>query len=328
MPGQQRFQLVSLPDRERFARFTHAVRAGLLSSNKSLPCAYLYDRLGSALFAAICELPEYYPTRAETSILQAHAADIIGRFPPGTDLVELGSGNAAKTRLLIDAALRRHSALRYLPLDIEPTVLEAASLDLVRRYPGLEVCAVAAEYADALRHLDLRCGPARLVLWLGSNIGNLERGQAAAFLSQVRAALQPGDGLLVGIDLRKDRARLEAAYDDPCGVTAAFNRNLLARINRELGGRFDLRTFQHRAAYDADAGRVEMHLVSDRVQRVPIAQLNLEVAFAAGEPIHTESSYKYSVREIDELAAAAGLRWERSWPDAEELFTVNLLRVE
>src|SRR5262249_42571087 len=199
-------------------------------SPKSLPCAYFYDRLGSRLFEAICELPEYYLTRAEEAILRAHAEDIARLFPFATDLIELGSGNAAKTRLLIEAFLREDRLRRYVPLDISRPVLQEVSYDLLRTYPTLKVLATAGDYREAVDHLRVSDAPAKLILWLGSNIGNLERQDAAEFLSRIRAALGPRDGVLVGIDLRKEPAVLEAAYDDPCGVTAAFNRNLLARV--------------------------------------------------------------------------------------------------
>jgi L-histidine Nalpha-methyltransferase len=320
----ERFTLVGLPAEDRLARFARDAAAGLAASPKHLPCCYFYDRLGSRLFEAICELPEYPLTRAETAILRAHAEEIEALFPPATDLIELGSGTAAKTRLLIEAFLRRRERLRYLPLDVCRTVLEESSRDLLHAYPRLEVLAVAGEYHEGLEHLGAIAAPCKLVLWLGSNIGNLERGEAARFLARVRDTLAPGDRLLVGIDLRKDRAALEAAYDDPCGVTAAFNRNLLVRINRELGGRFDVRSFEHRAVYNEGEGRVEMYLVSTRSQRVRVERLGLEVAFAAGESIHTENAYKYSLAEIETLAAAAGLRAERAWLDPDGRFRLNL----
>jgi L-histidine N-alpha-methyltransferase len=320
---EERFTLIGLPAGERRAAFAREVAAALTASPKYLPCCYFYDRLGSRLFEAICELPEYYLTHAEEEILRAHADGIAALFAHPIDLVELGSGNAAKTRLLIEAFLRRRTLRRYVPLDICRTVLEESSLDLVRSYPTLQILAMAGEYREALEHL--RATPAgKLILWLGSNIGNLERSEASRFLAQIRDTLAPADGVLVGIDLRKDRAILDAAYDDACGVTAAFNRNILARINRELGGHFDLRTFQHRARYDEELGRVEMYLVSDRKQRVAVDDLALEISFADGEAIHTESSYKYSSAEIETLATEAGMRRQHSWFDSEHRFNLNL----
>jgi dimethylhistidine N-methyltransferase len=322
--SHERVTLIGLPAEDRLTRFARDVAAGLSAAPKRLPCCYFYDRLGSRLFEAICELPEYYLTRAEAAILRDCAAEVAALFPAATDLIELGSGTAAKTRLLIDAFLRRHGRLRYVPLDICRTVLEESSRDLLRTYPQLDVLAIAAEYHEGLEHLRAMAAPHKLVLWLGSNVGNLERAEATRFLGRVRGTLAPGDRLLVGIDLRKDRAVLEAAYDDPCGVTAAFNRNLLVRVNRELGGRFDVRAFEHRAVYNEEAGRVEMYLVSTRPQRVRVERVGLDVEIAAGEAIHTENSYKYSPAEIEALASAAGLRTERAWLDPDGGFRLNL----
>jgi L-histidine Nalpha-methyltransferase len=306
--------------------FGRDVTAGLTASPKRLDCRYFYDAEGSALFDAICELPEYYLTRAETAILRGHAGDIAAPFPGDVTLVELGSGSAAKTRLLLEALLRNRSQLRYVPIDICRPVLEASAAKLLREFPGLEITAVAAEYHQGLQHLLAETDRPKLILWLGSNIGNFGQIDAARFLAQVRAAMTVADRLLIGVDLRKDKAILEAAYDDAAGVTAAFNLNLLARINRELDGDFDLRAFQHRAVYDEAAGRIEMYLVSTRAQRVRIGRLGLEIAFAAGEMVHTENSYKYSPAEIADLCAAAELVIEHSYFDAERRFCLCLLR--
>jgi dimethylhistidine N-methyltransferase len=238
--------------------------------------------------------------------------------------MELGSGSASKTEILLQAILDRHGRARYLPVDVSESALLASARRLASTHPRLEVVAIAGDYEEGLRRLPGAPGP-RLVAWLGSNIGNLERSEAAAFLGRLRRLLAPGDRILVGIDLRKDRAVLEAAYDDDRGVTARFNLNLLARINAELGGRFDLGAFRHRALYDAARGRVEMHLVSRRAQRVRIDALACEVALARGETIHTENSYKYSLGEIDALAERAALRVERRWLDARERFASVLL---
>lgn len=321
----ERFRLIGLAAEDRRLKFSHDVAAGLTASPKRLSCCYFYDREGSALFEAICELPEYYLTRAEASILTNHADEIVGETAAGTILIELGSGNAAKTRLVIEALLRRQSSLRYVPIDICRTVLEESSQELLRAYPALEVLAVAGEYREGLGHLQSEKSRPKLVLWLGSNIGNLERDEAARFLAQIRETLSDDDRVLVGIDLRKERMVLEAAYNDRQGVTAAFNRNLLERINRELGGSFDPAAFDHQACYDESRGRIEMYLISSRPQEVAIEQLNLTVPFAAGEAVHTENSYKYSRGEIAVLAAAAGLHLNRQWLDYQGRFSVNLL---
>ncbi len=328
MAPRDRFRLIAMPASSRLAAFGRDVADGLRASPKRLSCCYFYDQEGSRLFEAICDLPEYYLTRAEASILQAHAGEIVARFPAETTLVELGSGNSAKTRLLLEAFLKTRRRQRYVPLDICRTVLEETSLELLRDFPALEIEAVAAEYQEGLRYLRAETDRPRLVLSLGSNIGNFDRAEAAEFLGQVRAFLTNADRLLVGIDLRKDRAILEAAYADAQGVTAAFNLNLLTRINRELGGRFDLAKFTHRAVYNEEIGRVEMYLVSSVPQQVRIDRLDLTVSFATGEAVHTENSYKYSPAEIDTLAAAAGLALEQRWLDTKGRFSLNLFRAQ
>jgi len=305
--------------------FARDVRAGLTAMPKHLPCQYFYDRRGSILYERICALPEYYPSRAGAEIVERHAAEIAARCPLGTTLVELGSGSSAKTRPLIDALLRRQGSLEYVPMDIATGMLRDSALALLRDYPKLRIRAIAGEYEDALQELAPDPERPKLVLWLGSSIGNLHRDEAIAFLRRVDAVLTPRDRALVGVDLRKDRRTLELAYDDSLGITARFNKNLLARINRELGGHFDLETFRHRATYDERAGRVEIHLVSEREQQVPIDTLGIEVAFAEGETIHTENSYKYSTQEIDESAKAAHFAIEARWYDAQRRFTQNLL---
>ena len=320
----ERFRLLAVPARSRQAALAEDVAAGLAASPRRLSCRYFYDREGSRLFEEICRLAEYYLTRAETAILRVRAGEIADRSLGDTTLIELGSGSAVKTRLLLDAFLRRRPRLRYVPVDISRGILEESSLALLADYPGLEIRAIAGEYEEGLRHLEAEADRPKLILWLGSNIGNFERPDAAAFLRRVQETMAAGDALLIGIDLRKDRAVLEPAYDDSRGVTAAFNRNLLVRINRELGGHFDPSSFRHRAVYNEDEGRVEMYLVSTRAQRVAIDRLGLEVAFAEGEAIHTENSYKYSVAEIAALAGAAGLRLERQWFDPERRFSLNL----
>ncbi len=324
----QRFTLIATNQKDRHAAFARDVLEGLTSTPKQLSCCYFYDRMGSLLFEAICDLPEYYLTRAEEEILRARGAELVSRFATQVRLVELGSGTAAKTRILIEALLSRQPALRYVPIDICRVTLQESALQLLKEYTGLDVIAIAAEYREGLRHLRAESdgrSPAQLILWLGSNVGNYHRPEAAGFLRQVREMMTDADRLLVGIDLRKDRAVVEPAYDDSQGVTAEFNLNLLTRINRELGGRFDLEAFRHRAVYNEEAGRIEMYLVSTRAQRVAIQHPGLEIEFAAGEMIHTENSYKYSLAEVESLAVAAGLRIECQWLDSDSRFCANLL---
>lgn len=310
---------------ESFLDFAASVAAGLGERPKRLDCSWFYDETGSRLFEEICELPEYYLTRAEREILEARAGEILEGIPPGAALVELGSGSASKTRILIEALLARRGALTYVPIDISPSMLEQSSRALLADHPGLEIRGLAMGFEEGLAQLDRLCSGPRLVLWLGSSVGNLSRPRAAEFLAGIRAGLGPGDRFLLGVDLRKDRATLERAYDDAAGVTARFNLNLLERVNRELGGRFDLGAFAHRAHYDEALGRVEMHLESLRAQRVPIERLGLVVELAAGERIHTENSYKYSLAEIDGLARAGGFVLDGQWLDRARRFSLNRL---
>ncbi|OAI41587.1 hypothetical protein AYO40_02950 [Planctomycetaceae bacterium SCGC AG-212-D15] len=333
-----RFRLVELTAGDPLTEFARDVAAGLTAEPKHLSCRYFYDREGSRLFEAICELPEYYLTRAETEILERRAPEIVSRFEGDMTVVELGSGNAVKTRLLLEALLPPHPTLsprggegrvrgrvRYVPIDICRPVLEESAADLLQRFPALEIVAVAAEYHEGLRHLRSESDRPRLILWLGSNIGNFTREEAAEFLRGIHNTMSPADRMLVGVDLRKGRAVLEAAYDDAAGVTAAFNRNLLARINQELSGDFDPNAFQHRAIYNQDLGRIEMYLVSTRVQSVTLGRIGLTVRFAAGETIHTENSYKYSLAEMNAVATAAGLQTQHVWQDAAGRFSLHLL---
>ncbi len=311
---------------QAWSEFARAVVAGLGNSPKTLPCMYLYDEAGSRIFDEICDVQEYYVPAAEREILLAHAGEIAELFPAPCVLVELGSGSAAKTRILIDALLRRQGTLRYIPIDIAEDALAAATSALQVEYPALQITGVCAECEEGLRRLaGLTEGEPKLVLFLGSSLGNYEPTAAAELLRHIHRSLSERDRMLVGVDLRKDRATLEAAYDDAKGVTARFNLNLLARINRELGGHFDLGAFRHRAVFNEEAGRIEMHLVSLVAQRVAIDTLGVEVPFEAGETIHTENSYKYAPREIAAMAANAGFRLDRQWFDARRRFSQNVL---
>jgi len=306
----------------RTRAFADDVRSGLGSRPRSLPCRHLYDAEGSRLFEAICELPEYYPTRAEREILERHGRAIVDQEPDFETVVELGSGSGRKTRLLLEACLARRSALRYVPIDISRTALEESAHFLLEALPGLEVEGVADSYERGMALLPaLTRGPV-LLLWLGSNLGNLKRHEARSFVTGLRRHLAGDDRLLLGIDLRKEPTVLERAYDDAAGVTARFNRNLLARANRELGADFDLEAFAHRATWLDKEGRVEISLVSRRDQQVRIEALDMEVDFAEGEAIHTEDSHKYDLEEIDALAAGAGFARERIWLDSGERFAV------
>jgi L-histidine Nalpha-methyltransferase len=308
--------------------FAGDVRRGLTAATKTLPPKYFYDDMGSQLFEAICLLPEYYLTRAEAEIFAHHSAEIVERAAHGSrvTLFELGSGSATKTRRIVEALSARQAEVRYVPVDISPAALEAGAHALLQDFPRLSVSAYAADYDAALPLLagEMREGERALVLFLGSNIGNFDREGAREFLKKVRRVLRAGDRLLLGADLKKEPAVLEAAYDDALGVTAAFNLNLLARINRELGADFSLRDFRHVALYDEREGRVEMHLESLRPQIVKVEALDLAVNFLDGERIHTENSYKYDADGLSALAAATGFERTQTWLDSGRRFSSNL----
>jgi L-histidine Nalpha-methyltransferase len=297
------------------------VRRGLTATPKALPPKYFYDARGSALFEEITRLPEYYPTRAERSILAAHADDIAD-LTKAVSLVELGSGSSEKTHLLLGALRRVGSLETYVPVDVSDDAIERAIPGLVARYPGLRVHGVVADFE---RHLDALPpeGP-RLVAFLGGTIGNFEPAPRAAFLAAVGRILAPGDALLLGTDLVKDPARLVRAYDDAAGVTADFNRNVLRVINRELAATFDPDSFEHVAVWDAEREWIEMRLRARTSQRVEIAGLGLVVEFAAGEELRTEVSAKFRRDTVARELTAAGLRPSAWWTDAAGDFAVSL----
>ncbi len=297
------------------------LRRGLAAQPKRLPCRLFYDEEGSRLFEEICRRPEYYVPAAETEIIAARRSEIIERSSYPSTMVELGSGSATKTRLLIETALASGHGLRYVPIDVSASAVEESVRLLATDYPTLTVEALVGEYQAGLDLLASKDWPNKLVLWLGSNIGNLTREEAAVFLARVGDTLGADGRLLVGIDMRKDRDTLEAAYNDEAGLTARFNLNILARLNRDFGADFDLDAFSHRAVYREDEGRIEMHLVCDREQRINVAGLGAVIEMAAGDFIHTESSHKYSQAEIEELAGRARLRLEESWTDGAARFS-------
>jgi L-histidine Nalpha-methyltransferase len=327
---RERFSLRRVTREVARRTFAEDVRAGLLVSPKALPPKHFYDTLGSRLFEAITALPEYYLTRAEAEILRTHSGEIAAILGGPVRVVELGSGDGQKTRLLLEAFLELQRTLEYLPIDISGSAVEASSRSLLLSYPGLRVKGYVGEYHQALQAMtgdEGRQGERTLVLFLGSTLGNLDPAERLTLLRDVRGMLRPGDGLLLGVDLKKSEDVLLPAYDDPLGVTAAFNLNLLVRINRELGGGFDLAAFRHRALYNQGKGRIEMHLESRREQTVPIRRLGLEVPFAEGETIHTENSYKFDLGQVAELASGAGFRLARTWTDSGGRFASNLLAV-
>lgn len=316
------FHPLSAPGSCAEARFAADVRAGLLRpGQKSVPPKYLYDTLGSLLFEAITQLPEYGVWRAELALFEAHAPAIAAACP-AVNVVELGSGSASKTTLLLQALLRRHP-LRYCAVDVS-----AAALALTRQslasLEGLRQRSIEAEYLPGLEMaLQSRADGATLVLLVGSSLGNLDFAASVRFLRQMRSSLRPGDALLLGADLLKPDSVLLQAYDDALGVTAAFNLNLLVRMNRELGANFDLGQFRHRARLNHDTHDVEMHLESRAAQRVQFAD-GLAITLQEGETIHTESSHKYSLAELDHLGENSGFRLSEQWLDEQWRFVSRL----
>jgi len=308
------------PEPQSIDEFAEAVLKGLSAPRKRLPCQYFYDAIGSELFEEITRLEEYYPTRVETQILRAHAPSMAQPTGRNAVLVEFGSGSSRKTELVL-AALAEPRA--YVPIDVSPSALADARGRLEQRFPGLEIIAVNASFCAALR-LPTRVLPfSKLGFFPGSTIGNFDPPDAGRLLMHFARVLGAPSRLIVGVDLDKDPRRLEAAYDDAKGVTARFNLNLLERINRELGGEFDVARFEHRAIYDQEFKRIEMRLVSRARQAVHV--LGQRFCFAAGESIHTENSYKYSVEQFRALARGAGWQPARLWMDANGDFSVHEL---
>jgi L-histidine N-alpha-methyltransferase len=315
----------SLPIRH-VSEFVDAVREGLTKpGQKELPSKYLYDEVGSALFEAICVLPEYGLTRADARLLERYAKEIVDRLPSPVHVAELGSGSGKKTRWILEALSRRQRTYYY-PIEISPSALaacekELGQIDLVSivgyEKPYLEGLRAVAQRRDHGEHL--------LVLFLGSTIGNFDREAGEGFLREVRESLQEGDALLLGTDLEKRVEDQLLAYDDPAGVTSAFNLNLLARINRELGANFDLSRFRHEARWNAAERRIEMHLRSGRRQCVTISAAGLRVMLNEGETIWTESSHKYRLENVVAMAERTGFRCEGQWIDEEWPFAQNLL---
>jgi L-histidine N-alpha-methyltransferase len=300
-------------------QFRADVLRGLGASQKSLPCKYFYDEAGSALFERITELDEYYPTRTELALMERYAPAMAGLLARRCLLIEYGSGSSVKTRLLLDHA---HELAGYVPVDVSAAHLRQTAAALAAQYPRVDVLPLAADFSRPLTLPLARHAVARRVVYFpGSTIGNFVPDDAVALLKQTAALSGAGGGLLLGADLQKDLAILEAAYNDAKGVTAAFNLNLLARINRELGADFALDRYSHRAFYNAPEERIEMHLVSRQDQRVRIG--DAEFFIARGEGIHTENSYKYTLPGLAALAKAAGFTVDRTWTDDRNYFTVQ-----
>jgi dimethylhistidine N-methyltransferase len=307
------------PARDFVSDFARDVIAGLSARPKTLPAKYFYDDQGSALFEQITVVPEYYPTRTELGILRERAADIARLIPAGAALIEFGSGSTVKARIVLAAA----ALAAYVPVDISAGFLNSEATRLKRDLPRLQILPVAADFTKPFELPAAIFGRPRVGFFPGSTIGNFEPAEAEAFLAHAAQLLGRGAHLIVGVDLVKDTAVLDAAYNDAAGVTAAFNLNLLRRINRELGADFDLERFSHRAMFDPVRSRIEMHIESRAAQTVWVA--GHAVAFAAGETIHTESSYKYTIASFRELAGRAGWQSVAAWTDAAGYFSVHAL---
>lgn len=302
---------------DKVTDFYSDVVKGLTSNPKNLPSKYFYDKTGSDLFEQICELDEYYPTDSEVSIMKQDIDEITDFLGEHVQLIELGSGSSTKTRLLLDHC---RNLVMYVPVDISGTFLNETANRLRSDYPKLNIQPVAADYTSPFEIPKSDIAEKRVVYFPGSTIGNFSRQRASDFLETIGENLPPGDGLLIGVDLKKEVGVLEAAYNDSKGITAAFNKNILARINRELGADFKTDQFRHRAFYNAVEGRIEMHLESLTDQAVRINGTHF--SFEAGETIHTENSHKYTIGEFEEIA---GEHFERlkTWTDKREYFSVH-----
>lgn len=311
-------------------RIDSDVRKGLCAHPKRLPAWLFYDAEGSRLFEQITELPEYYLTRAERSIFEQQSDAIVEAVAAGGDgplnVLEFGAGTATKSEVLLQAVVRRQGEALFIPADVSGEPLEEAKARFARSLPAVDVQPLIGPHEDAIRRL-ARLAPRQLALFIGSSIGNFDDRLARSLLSGIASSLRKGGVLLLGTDLRKHPAVLLPAYDDAAGVTAAFNRNVLVRINRELGGRFDLSKFKHTVRWNPEASRVEMHLESQCDQQVPIEALGIRVPFRRGETIHTESSVKYDETRVDALFATSGFVREKTFFDDERRFALHLARV-
>ena len=299
--------------------FAESLLQGLTQAPKEIGCKYFYDAQGSTLFDAICALPEYYQTRTEVALLRRHASEIARLIGPAAEIVEFGAGSLRKVRILLDALAQPYG---YMPIDISGAYLRGVASELAEEYLALPIHPVVADFTQQLSLPAIADGARRAGFFPGSTIGNFRTDAAAALLRRMRKMLD-GGGLLIGVDLVKDPQILHSAYNDAAGVTAAFNKNLLARANRELDANFNLEDFAHYAPYNPRAQRIEMYLMSLKRQTVNLnGQL---ICFAAGEPIHTEDSHKYSIEGFRELAAEAGFRPRAVWIDADRLFSIHWL---
>ncbi len=296
---------------------------GLRQTPKTLPCRYFYDDRGSELFEQITDLPEYYPTRTEQSILETYASEIV-ELTRACELIELGSGSSRKTHILLEAYSKLDTPLHYYPIDVSAGILRSTALDLLDRYPDLNVCGLAGTYEQALAQLPPRAVENRMLIFLGSTMGNLEDAARDRFLTQVQNALQPGEFFLLGVDLEKPIETLEAAYNDSQGITAAFNLNMLRHLNHRFQGNFNLDRFEHVAFFNTAASRIEMHLKSLAQQTVTFKDLDLKVELQAGEQIHTEISRKFNLPTLTNTLESHALHPLKIWTDPQNWFGLIL----
>ena len=301
------------------------VLRGLSADRKTLSPKLFYDARGSELFDQITELKEYYPTATERGIFRDNAEEIVAQSAGCTAVVELGAGSASKTVLLLESLMKPGHRVEYYPVDVSSSALEACSERMHQLLPTLRVLPKVLDFTQGMPQFR-RIPGRKLFLFIGSSIGNFEPLEAGLFLKQVRSSMNPGDALLLGTDMRKSPDVLIPAYDDPAGVTAAFNKNVLARINRELEANFDVDQFAHRIVWNDSLSRIEMHLESLREQNVSLGALGVELGFRKGETIHTENSYKFTMSMVHAIAENGGLAVEQTWSDPKEWFTVHLLR--
>lgn len=303
------------------------VIAGLTQEQKTIPCHYLYDDRGSEIFEQICELPEYYPTRTEAQILRENGR-AIAQTTGNCELIELGSGSSAKTRLLFDAYQALGYPLHYIPIDVSAGMLEASAKELLSEYPTLQIRGLVGTYEQALQHLPPSPLPKRMVFFLGSSLGNFAPKQCQEIFQEVTNALNPGDYFLLGLDLQKSKQILEPAYNDSQGVTAEFNYNLLDHLNRRFDGNFNRQNFQHWTFYNTELGQIETYLRSTQPQTVQLKALDLTVEFGEGETIRTEISRKFNLQQMEQQLAQEGLKILNTWTDPQDWFALLLCQVK
>ena len=325
--SHQRMILHRLQAQDQQSDLREAVMQGLNASPKSMRPKFFYDEQGSLLFERITETKDYYPTAAEREILHCYSEEIIDvTGKNGLNLVELGSGSSNKTRILLDAIERRTPAFTYVPIDISPTIVESFGQKLLEDYPQIHIEGLICDYHHAMAYLAENLIPHKLIIFLGSSLGNFDPQEARHLLKDVAHAMLDDDFLLIGLDLIKDSATLHRAYNDSEGVTAAFNMNLLRRINHDLDANFNLDQYRHYAFSNPQKKRVEMHIESLKTQEVQIDALDMRIRFQKGETIHTESSYKFDPSSLSALLEGSGLTLERQWLDKGERYSLNLIR--